>query len=154
MKTKPAVYGIDRVLAVLSGNPAADVGVKLSTLKRWRAADPLGALAKLIERNTSQTQLAARLGVAQKTVNNWARTDRPPADKLPSNAVEWAVSKAGGQPKMAEELGVTQQCVSRWCRQGYVPTNRAKEIELCYGVPRADLISPKLRSDLGAGGDL
>lgn len=63
--------------------------------------------------------------------------------------VEQAVFAAGSQKAMATALGVTQQAVSAWLAQGFVPASRAKEIEVLYGVPRAELISPKLRDAAG-----
>jgi DNA-binding transcriptional regulator YdaS (Cro superfamily) len=124
------------------------------TLRNWRRTDPTTALQKAIAQAGSQSALAVLLGVSQKTVCSWLRRDIPRKPKEPRNAVERAVLKAGGQPKMAEELGVTQQCISRWCQSGYVPAPRAQEIEITYGVPRAELLNPKLRNALGAGGDL
>jgi len=150
--------GIDRVLALLVKTPGITLPVAVATLKRWRAQDKTEdkaiALQKLIHMVGSQVALAKLLGVSQRTISMWLAYDIPHESKQPRNAVERAVVAAGGQPKMAEELGVTQQCISRWCKLGYVPVARAKEIEICYGVPRADLLSPKLRSNLGTGGDL
>jgi DNA-binding transcriptional regulator YdaS (Cro superfamily) len=57
-----------------------------------------------------------------------------------------AIERAGSQAAMAAELGVTQQSVSEWVKAGYVPAGRAVAIESLYGVPRIDLVAPKLRS--------
>lgn len=69
------------------------------------------------------------------------------------NGVNKAISAAGSQLKLAAALGVTQQAVSEWLRQGYVPPDRATEIEMQFGVPRTTLLSPKLRAmfDTGSG---
>ena len=53
---------------------------------------------------------------------------------------------------MAREFGVSSQAVQIWLRQGYAPKARAQEIELQFGVPRVELISPKVRNELGLGG--
>lgn len=55
-----------------------------------------------------------------------------------------AVLKAGGQVKLARLLGVSQQYVSQAVRQGYVSPDRAVEIESELGVPREELVNPKL----------
>lgn len=155
MHTKSNQPGIDRALTCVPPRDlAAGLGVSERTLRSWRRTNPTTALQKAVEHAGSQLAMAGLLGVSQKTVCSWLRCDIPVKPKEPANAVEEAVAKAGGQPKMAEELGVTQQCISRWCRLGYVPAARAQEIEITYGVPRADLLNPKLRNALGAGGDL
>lgn len=68
---------------------------------------------------------------------------------LNNPGVQRAIKAAGSQKSMAMALGVTQQAVSAWREQGFVPASRAKEIEVLYGVPRAELISPKLRDAAG-----
>lgn len=55
-----------------------------------------------------------------------------------------AVEAVGTQAKLAAELGVTQQAVSNWVTQGWVPKDRAVEIECLTGVPRARLVDPKI----------
>lgn len=64
-----------------------------------------------------------------------------------------AVMVAGGQVKLAQVLGVTQQFISTCLRRGYVPVRRAVEIEMMFGVPRRQLINPRLADlvDLPAG---
>ncbi|HNC97199.1 MAG TPA: YdaS family helix-turn-helix protein [Myxococcota bacterium] len=61
--------------------------------------------------------------------------------------IDRAVYAAGSQTRLAEALipPVTSQAVCQWVRQGYVPPERALEIERLFGVPREDLLSPKLR---------
>lgn len=70
-----------------------------------------------------------------------------------TSGITQAITTAGSQLKLAGALGVTQQAVSEWVRQGYVPPNRATEIEMQFGVPRTTLLSPKLRAmfDTGSG---
>lgn len=50
----------------------------------------------------------------------------------------------GGQSWLAHRLGVTQQAISTWLRRGWVPTNRADEIQQLTGVPARDLLNPRL----------
>lgn len=59
--------------------------------------------------------------------------------------IEQAIRAAGSQVLLAKALGVTQQAISAWLRRGWVPLRRAQEIEALYGVPRASLISPRVR---------
>ena len=59
--------------------------------------------------------------------------------------IESAILAAGGQSALAEILGVSQQNVSVWKRNGYVPTAWVVPVEQATGVPRAELISPRLR---------
>lgn len=55
-----------------------------------------------------------------------------------------AIKAAESQAVLANTLGVTQQAVSAWLKQGWVPVDRAREIEMHYGVPRARLIDPRV----------
>ncbi len=59
--------------------------------------------------------------------------------------IEKAIELAKGQVNLATTLGVRQQAVSQWLAQGWVPKDRAKEIEATFGIPRIELVSPKLR---------
>lgn len=54
-----------------------------------------------------------------------------------------------GQGWLAKKLGVTQQAISVWLCRGYVPTNRADEIEQLTGVPARELLNPRLVKMLG-----
>ncbi len=58
--------------------------------------------------------------------------------------IERAIVAAGGQRKLADALGVTQQAVSGWLISGYVPLDRAREIETQFGVNRMALINPRI----------
>lgn len=60
------------------------------------------------------------------------------------NGIQRAVLKAGGQVKLAKLLGVSQQYISLAVRQGYISLDRAVEIEAELGVPRQELVNPKL----------
>lgn len=61
-----------------------------------------------------------------------------------ATGIQDAVKAAGTQVKLAEALEVTQQSVSLWLSQGWVPLQRAKEIEERYGIPRIRLINPRI----------
>jgi hypothetical protein len=55
-----------------------------------------------------------------------------------------AVQAAGTQVKLAERLGVTQQAISTWLKQGWAPMDRAREIEMQFGIPRTRLVNPRI----------
>ena len=61
-----------------------------------------------------------------------------------NSGIRRAVKLAGNQKKLAEALGVSQQYVSLAVRQGYISPDRALEIEMEYGIPRQELVNPKL----------
>lgn len=71
--------------------------------------------------------------------------------KRERNAVALAIANAGSQVKLARLLGVTQQAVSTWVRRGWVPVRRAVEIEHLLGVPRHELVDPRLVDILDTG---
>jgi DNA-binding transcriptional regulator YdaS (Cro superfamily) len=154
--TEKPKYGIDRALQrVHPYRLAEELGLGKRRVPKWIKDDPASALQKCAEAAGSQVALARILGVSQRTISVWIAADLPNREaKQPGNAVERAVAAAGGQPAMAEALGVTQQSVSEWCKQGYVPAARAQEIEHTWGVSRVELLAPKLRNALGAGGEL
>lgn len=60
------------------------------------------------------------------------------------SGVERAVAAVGGQRQLGELCGVGQQAVSKWLARGYVPTIRVVEIEAQTGIPRKELINPRL----------
>ena len=61
-----------------------------------------------------------------------------------------AIDMAGSQEALAERLGVSKQAVQKWATRGYVPPGRVVEIEAQYGIPRRDLLDPRL-ADLVEG---
>jgi DNA-binding transcriptional regulator YdaS (Cro superfamily) len=151
------MYGIDRAARFAGGvgELAGAISLTERTLRMWIKDDPKRALGRVIERVGSGAELARRLGASQTAVSTWLRGDVPaPQKPEPKNGIERAVAAAGGQPAMGARLGVTQQAVAGWVKAGYAPPARAQEIEMHYGVPRAELISPKLRNAMGTGGDL
>jgi DNA-binding transcriptional regulator YdaS (Cro superfamily) len=58
--------------------------------------------------------------------------------------IDEAVEVAGSQEKLAQCLGVTQQSVAKWVKRGYVPLDRAREVEGVLGVPRKTLVNPRV----------
>lgn len=95
---------------------------------------------------------AKAIGARPLDVREWL-IDEQPAPRTTS-AVDQAVAAAGSWNKLANSLGVTRQAVGQWLRQGYVPLARAKEIEMQFGIARETLVSPKVRSSMGVGGEL
>lgn len=67
-------------------------------------------------------------------------------DDIMPDGIGRAVEQAGSQAKLAEMLGCTQQAVSGWVVRGFVPPLRAVEIEAVLGIPRKELLSPRLAS--------
>lgn len=61
-----------------------------------------------------------------------------------ATGIRKAVNLAFGVPRLAEALGVSKVAVYIWLRRGWVPALRAVEIETLYGVPRRELVSPRL----------
>ncbi len=92
------------------------------------------------------------LGANTRTINTWLAADQ--ATPPPDSAVLKAITAAGGLAALGRALGVTPQAIQDWRRKGCVPPARAKEIEMQYGIPRNDLVSAKVRSNLGLGGEL
>ncbi len=60
--------------------------------------------------------------------------------------IERAVAMARGQAELAAALkpAVTQQAISKWVARGFVPADRAVEIEKLYGIALRELVSPTL----------
>lgn len=60
--------------------------------------------------------------------------------------LETAITRAGGIVRFARSLGITHQAIYAWRKRGSVPLDKAIMIEEQFGVPRTDLIDPKLLS--------
>jgi len=60
--------------------------------------------------------------------------------------IETAIAQAGSRQTFANRLDpqVTVQAVCQWVRRGWVPPQRALELERLYGVDRANLVKPDL----------
>lgn len=71
--------------------------------------------------------------------------------------IEQAIQKAGeacGDPRrarsaFARHLGISVQVVGQWLKRGWLPPQRALEVEELYGVDRALLVKPSLRALVG-----
>lgn len=100
----------------------------------------------------SITKFRRALGAHPNDIKRWLAADQ--ATPPPDSAVLTAITAAGGLAALGRALGVTPQAIQDWRRKGYVPPARAKEIEMQYGIPRNDLVSAKVRSNLGLGGEL
>lgn len=114
-------------------------------------------LQKAVRRVGDIARFARAIGVTQATVHSWLKqdgTEAPPETRPEDSAVRQAVAKAGGAAALARALGVSGQAVGIWLKQGFVPQGRAKEIEALYDIPRTELVSPKVRSIMGVGGEL
>lgn len=98
------------------------------------------------------TKFSRIAGVTRAKLDTWLAADE--ATPPPDSAVLRAITAAGGPTALAKSLGVTYQSIDDWRRKGYVPPARAKEIEMQFGIPRNDLVSAKVRSNLGLGGEL
>jgi DNA-binding transcriptional regulator YdaS (Cro superfamily) len=60
------------------------------------------------------------------------------------NGISTAIKRAGSISALARKLDVSHQVVNRWHKRGFVPSKRALEIEMHYGVPARDLVDPSL----------
>lgn len=58
--------------------------------------------------------------------------------------IKKAVNLAGGANQLAHKLGVTHQAIYVWMRKGWVPAQRALEIEHLFDIPRVELFKPEL----------
>lgn len=61
-------------------------------------------------------------------------------------ALETAITRAGGIIAFSKAMGVTHQAVTAWRRRGYVPLQRAATIEASFGIDRAQLVAPEIAS--------
>jgi DNA-binding transcriptional regulator YdaS (Cro superfamily) len=58
--------------------------------------------------------------------------------------IKRAIEMAGGACALAYKLGVTHQAIYTWAKRGWVPMQRALEIETEYRIPRTELLKPDL----------
>jgi DNA-binding transcriptional regulator YdaS (Cro superfamily) len=64
--------------------------------------------------------------------------------------IKKAVDLAGGANVLAHKLGVSHQAIYVWLRKGWVPPQRAIELEKLFGIPRAELFKPELAALLAS----
>lgn len=64
---------------------------------------------------------------------------------IPLPPLDQAIARAGSQERLAQLLGVRQQSISVWRKRGFMPVLRAVEVEMQLGIPRQDLVDPRLR---------
>ena len=62
-----------------------------------------------------------------------------------------AIQDAGSQEQLATRLGVSKQAVQKWAKRGYAPPQRIVEIETEFGIPKRDLLDPRLADLLDKG---
>jgi DNA-binding transcriptional regulator YdaS (Cro superfamily) len=105
-----------------------------------------------IEFAGGKKHFAHSIGARTPRVDAWLAADQ--ATPPPDSAVLKAITAAGGPTALARALGVTYQSIDDWRRKGCVPLARAKEIEMQFGIDRNSLVSPKVRSSMGVGGEL
>jgi DNA-binding transcriptional regulator YdaS (Cro superfamily) len=65
-----------------------------------------------------------------------------------STGIKKAIELAGGANALAHKLGVTHQAIYTWSHRGWVPIQRAIQIESLFGVPRENLLKPELAAIL------
>ena len=65
--------------------------------------------------------------------------------------IKKAIELAGGANSLAHKLGVTHQAIYSWSHRGWVPIQRAIQIESMFGVPRENLLKPELVAILAPG---
>ena len=70
-----------------------------------------------------------------------------------NSGIQRAIAAAGGARHLASRMSssphrvadsITKQAVYGWLYQGYVPLERAAEINEITGVPIADLVNPRI----------
>ena len=59
-----------------------------------------------------------------------------------------AIEAYGGLQRLGDALGVSRQAVWKWQQRGWVPLDRALEIEKLCGVPRGELVKPAIAAAL------
>jgi DNA-binding transcriptional regulator YdaS (Cro superfamily) len=64
--------------------------------------------------------------------------------EIEMTGIRQAIDLAGGANPLAHKLGVSHQAVYVWLRKGWVPAQRAVEIEKLFDIPRVHLFKPEL----------
>lgn len=55
-----------------------------------------------------------------------------------------AVKAAGSQADLARKLGVSTVLINRWVKRGWVSRDFVPKLESDFGIPRHELIDPRL----------
>lgn len=76
---------------------------------------------------------------------------KPKTSRKAKSGIAQAIALAGSQEKLAARLGIFKHAVQKWVARGYVPPARAIEIESEFGIPRRDLLDPRLWDLLHTG---
>lgn len=63
-----------------------------------------------------------------------------------TNHVQDAIEAAGGVNELASALGVSRQFVGRCRDRGWLPIDRAQQVEEMYGIEREKLVKPTIRA--------
>lgn len=66
------------------------------------------------------------------------------------DAIDTAISRAGGIIKFAKAMGVTHQAIYSWKRRGWAPADKALIMETLFAVPRTSLMEPSLAAVVAA----
>jgi len=61
-----------------------------------------------------------------------------------TTGIDRAIEAAGGATALAKALKVSHQVIYYWQRRGWVPAERALQIEARYKIPRIKLLNAKL----------
>ncbi len=75
---------------------------------------------------------------------NAPRTLASTRRRLHPNMVQALVRWLGSQQVLADALGVSQAAVSKWVIRGWLPVDRAIQVEKLYGIPPSATSDPKL----------
>ena len=59
-------------------------------------------------------------------------------------AIDTAISRAGGIVKFTKAIGVTHQAIYAWKRRGWAPADKALIMETLFAVPRQSMMEPSL----------
>lgn len=71
------------------------------------------------------------------------------SDSNTPRGIERAIEVAGGAAALAQQMGVSHQVVYQWKKRGWLPPARAIEVESRYGVPRIEMVNPKILDLVG-----
>jgi DNA-binding transcriptional regulator YdaS (Cro superfamily) len=64
------------------------------------------------------------------------------------------VQQAGSQQALADQLGVSQAAISKWLLRGWMPLERAAEVEALFGVSRATVAHPRITAHFATADEM